>query len=73
MYEAKNTRSGAVLYDAAHDGFTRQRLRLAEELREGIDAGQLVVWYQPQIDARTGRVVAAEALVRWQHPQRRAC
>ncbi len=69
MYEAKNTRGGAVLYDAAHDGFTRQRLQLAEELREGIGAGELVVWYQPQIDARTGRVVAAEALVRWQHPQ----
>ena len=68
MYEAKSTRSQALLYDAARDGFSRQRLRKAEDLRRGIGAGQLVVFYQPQVHAATQRVVAAEALVRWQHP-----
>jgi diguanylate cyclase len=68
MYEAKNTRNHALLYDAARDGFSRQRLRKAEDLRRGIGSGQLVVWYQPQVDAITHRIVAAEALVRWQHP-----
>jgi EAL domain-containing protein (putative c-di-GMP-specific phosphodiesterase class I) len=69
MYEAKDSRSGALFYDAARDSFSRQRLRMAEELRRGIDEGQLVVWYQPQIDARTHEVVALEALVRWEHPK----
>jgi diguanylate cyclase len=68
MYEAKSTRSGALLYDATRDGFSRQRLRKAEDLRRGIGDGQLVIWYQPQVDAATRRIVAAEALVRWQHP-----
>ena len=69
MYEAKATRSGALLYDPAQDDFSRERLRRTEELRHGIRAGQLVMWYQPQIDAATQRVVAIEALVRWNHPR----
>jgi diguanylate cyclase len=69
MYEAKGSRSGALFYDATRDSFSRQRLRMAEDLRRGIDEGQLVVWYQPQIDAATREVVALEALVRWNHPK----
>ena len=68
MYEAKLTRSGTLLYDASRDGFSRHRLRLAEDLRRGIAEDQLVVWYQPQIDAATQRISGVEALVRWQHP-----
>ena len=68
MYDAKDSRTGALLYDATRDGFSRQRLRLAEDLRRGITEGQLSVWYQPQVDATTRQVVGAEALVRWEHP-----
>ncbi len=42
----------------------------ADDLREGIAAGELEVWYQPLVDARDRRIVGAEALVRWQHPRR---
>jgi sensor c-di-GMP phosphodiesterase-like protein len=42
----------------------------ADDLRDGIAAGEMVVHYQPVVDARDGRVVGAEALVRWQHPRR---
>jgi diguanylate cyclase (GGDEF)-like protein len=69
MYQAKVTRAGALLYDPARDDFSRQRLRLAEDLRRGIADGQLVVWYQPQVDARTEDVLGVEALVRWSHPR----
>lgn len=69
MYQAKLTRAGALLYDSGHDDFSRQKLQLAEDLRKGIDDGQLVVWYQPQIDAETEEVCGLEALVRWQHPE----
>lgn len=69
MYQAKSTRSGVVLYDAHSDDFSRQKLRLAEELRRAIPDGQLVMYYQPQIDAATLQVCGLEALVRWQHPR----
>lgn len=68
MYQAKSGRAGAMLYDGRRDEFSRERLRIAEDLRKGIAAGQLQVWYQPQVDARTGSVRAVEALIRWQHP-----
>ncbi len=69
MYHAKQTRAGAVLYDAQNDDFSRQKLQLSEELRHGLLDGQLVLWYQPQIDAATQRVCGLEALIRWHHPE----
>jgi diguanylate cyclase (GGDEF)-like protein len=68
MYRAKHARSGVALYDAFHDDFSKAKLRIAEELRRGIQRGELEVWYQPQIDASTLRPCALEALVRWRHP-----
>lgn len=68
MYEAKHARCGVLLFDSAQDGVAAHRLRQGEALRSGIAADQLVVWYQPQVDARTRQVVAVEALVRWAHP-----
>lgn len=44
--------------------------RLVEELRRGIEAGELVVHYQPKVDLARGTCRGAEALVRWQHPDR---
>ncbi len=48
----------------------RERLRLERELREGIEAGQLRAFYQPLVALRSGEIVAFEALVRWEHPER---
>ena len=44
--------------------------RAAEDLRRGIAAGELVLHYQPKVDLRRGTCRGAEALVRWQHPDR---
>ena len=68
MYESKETKDGVKLYDAEHDAFTRARLQMGEELREGITKGQVVNYYQPKIDAATNTVIGFEALVRWNHP-----
>ncbi|WP_194726521.1 EAL domain-containing response regulator [Noviherbaspirillum malthae] len=54
-----------TLLDAAHD-----KVLLEQDLRRGFKAGELEMYYQPQIDARTGAVVGAEAVMRWNHPQR---
>lgn len=57
-------------FDEALNARVKERVVLETELREAICAGQLCLHYQPKVDARNGRLVGAEALVRWQHPQR---
>jgi EAL domain-containing protein (putative c-di-GMP-specific phosphodiesterase class I) len=47
-----------------------QRLRLDLELAGALAAGQLRIHYQPEFDLDTGAIVAVEALLRWQHPER---
>jgi diguanylate cyclase (GGDEF)-like protein len=68
LIQAKASHAGVVAYDPDQDEFSRSRLALAEDLRRGLKRGQLVVWYQPQVDAQDGSVRSVEALVRWKHP-----
>jgi predicted signal transduction protein with EAL and GGDEF domain len=68
MYSAKGRHSGVELYNAEHDQHSRRRLGLLSELRTGIAAGEVVLYYQPKLDLATGEVTGVEALVRWCHP-----
>jgi diguanylate cyclase (GGDEF)-like protein len=70
MYQAKAARTVVEVYAPERDPYSPQRLALLGELREAIEAGDLVLHHQPQLDLTSGRIVAAEALVRWQHPER---
>jgi diguanylate cyclase (GGDEF)-like protein len=70
MYEAKRTKSGFAVYDPAHDERRQEFLTLLGELRRAVEAGELVLHYQPKMSLGEGRVTAVEALVRWRHPQR---
>jgi diguanylate cyclase (GGDEF)-like protein/PAS domain S-box-containing protein len=70
MYAAKRDRTGAAIYQSAFDDHNRERLFLGAELREALVKGNMQLHYQPKVDLATGRVVGAEALVRWQHPTR---
>lgn len=71
MYKAKQFgRNGAEFYSADMSHELMQRVKLEDEIREGIKKEEFVVYYQAQIDAKTESLVGMEALVRWQHPQR---
>ena len=70
MYAAKRGQLGTVVYDQQVDHDSFQQLSLFGELRQAIDGDELVLHYQPKIDASTGRCGGVEALVRWQHPKR---
>jgi len=59
----------SAFFDTGMGEFTQQRFRIEHELRTGIATGELRLFIQPQVDA-AGALVSAEALVRWQHPQR---
>ncbi|HUK96961.1 MAG TPA: EAL domain-containing protein [Gaiellaceae bacterium] len=69
MYLAKEDRSGCELYASDRDEYSPHRLALAAELRRALDEKELVLHYQPKADLSDGRIVAVEALVRWQHPE----
>jgi diguanylate cyclase (GGDEF)-like protein len=68
MYLAKAQHVGVMHYDADHDHYDAANLGLIADLRRAIDAGELVMHYQPKAALDDGRVEAVEALVRWQHP-----
>ncbi len=68
MYAAKAKQSGIVVYDPALDSASAESLSLLSELRTAVDHDQLRLFLQPKVALASGRVVGAEALVRWQHP-----
>ena len=70
LYESKAAgRNTMRFFDPAMQALVAQRIALELDLRHGLQRQELVVYYQPVVDAAR-RVVGAEALVRWQHPQR---
>jgi diguanylate cyclase (GGDEF)-like protein/PAS domain S-box-containing protein len=67
MYVAKRAGAGYSVYSAEQDPYSPERLLLLSELRPAIDHNELTLYYQPQVELKTGMVVQLEALVRWQH------
>jgi diguanylate cyclase (GGDEF)-like protein len=69
MYHAKRSGTGMEMYTPEHDPHSTRRLAIIGELAGAIEAGELVVHYQPKVRLSDGAVVGVEALVRWQHPR----
>ncbi len=71
LYRAKTEGRGvARLYDPEMDERVQERRILQAALRRAVARGEFVLHYQPVIDLPTGRITGAEALIRWQHPER---
>ncbi|HEV8230230.1 MAG TPA: EAL domain-containing protein [Candidatus Limnocylindria bacterium] len=70
MYAAKGSLGGFTVFSTEHERDGAGRLAMMAELRRAVDEGELVLYYQPQLDLRTGSVTSVEALVRWMHPKR---
>ena len=59
-----------LFYSEEMDQRAKEHLRLETELRAALASGQLELHYQPKVSLRSGRIVGAEALIRWRHPER---
>jgi len=71
MYEAKLAgRNCFRMFDPSQDQIVRGRHENIEHIRQALAARQFVLYYQPKVNMRTGKVIGAEALIRWQHPER---
>lgn len=70
MYRAKQEGRGrARLFNPEMQIAARDTVLLEIALRQGLEQDELELWYQPQVDARTGDLVGAEALLRWRRPE----
>jgi diguanylate cyclase (GGDEF)-like protein/PAS domain S-box-containing protein len=69
MYRAKELgRNNFQFYTKAMNAEAVERMQLEGALRRAVERNEFALRYQPKVDVRTGRIVGAEALVRWEHP-----
>ncbi len=71
LYRAKeDSRNCFRFHSADLDRQVQERVVIADELRGAIERNELELYYQPQVELRSGRIVGLEALLRWNHPKR---
>ena len=69
LYSAKDAgRNTSKIFQSAMLDQVNERLRMETDLRLALERNEFELHYQPQVDARTGRIIGAEALLRWEHP-----
>jgi diguanylate cyclase (GGDEF)-like protein/PAS domain S-box-containing protein len=71
MHRAKELgRSNYQFYTPSMNESALERLRMERQLRHALEHDEFALYYQPQVDLRTGCIVGMEALLRWRHPER---
>jgi len=69
MYHAKQMSKPFSFYDSSFEETSFNQLNLTSGLRHAIDSAELEFYFQPKLSLRTGEVIGAEALARWEHPE----
>lgn len=70
MYFAKERGSSLHVYTEDMNGKLLERLSIENDMRKGIERGEFMLFYQPKVGTRSGKVVGMEALIRWNHPEK---
>jgi EAL domain-containing protein (putative c-di-GMP-specific phosphodiesterase class I) len=71
MYQVKaQGKNGHSFYHEAMLDMSHQKIQLEQALRKALEQNELEMYYQPQVDARTGCITGVEGLMRWHHPER---
>ena len=68
MYRSKAQGTGCQLYAMEMDAAALERMTLESQLRQAVTRQEFTLYYQPQFEMSTGRIVGVEALIRWRHP-----
>lgn len=71
MHRAKTTGGNTYQFYSAHmTEAVKKRLSLESHLRTALEKQEFLLYYQPKVSTKTGKIAGAEALIRWQHPER---
>jgi diguanylate cyclase (GGDEF)-like protein/PAS domain S-box-containing protein len=71
MYQVKALgKNGHSFYHNSMLDISHQKIALEQSLRKALELNELEMYYQPQVDVASGRIIGAEGLMRWNHPQR---
>lgn len=71
MYEAKTSKKDSIeIFNKEKHNLLLDNMKIENDLRSAVKNDELIVYYQPIIDLRTGHVISFESLMRWRHPQR---
>ncbi len=69
MYRTKESgKNGFSFYTKSLNAEIAFKLQLTQHMKEGLESGEFELYYQPKIEIASGKIIGAEALVRWNHP-----
>jgi|GEM_PF-2968502 len=68
MYSAKESKRMYSFFDAEEESRFKIKEQKAQEIKDAIEKGEFLLYYQPVIDIKSGKIVAFESLLRWNHP-----
>ncbi|MCQ8181722.1 EAL domain-containing protein [Methylomonas sp. SURF-1] len=69
LFMAAKSHEGYTIYAPSYDDHSPRRLTLMSELRQAIEKEQLMIYYQPKVSVKSGKIYGVEGLVRWAHPK----